>query len=289
MFGKMGGMKMRRWVKYVIWIGIILFVGVAGYFSFFHQSEAEANTINVGIMAGSKQEQAIWNEVAKTAKDKYGLNVKFQTFTDYSQPNNALTNGDIDVNAYQNYPFLDNWNEVHHTDIVPVGDTVIEPMRIYSNQFKSVNDISNGTSIAVPNDTNNESRALHVLQSAGLIKLNPKKTFTTVKDITSNPKNLKIKEVDASQTPRLLNSTGASVVNGNFAESSNLSPKKVIYTPPFTKDSHKWVNFIASTKKNKNDKQIKELVKAYQTEKTAKLIKKESGINQQAAWNLKFK
>ncbi|MCF6515383.1 MetQ/NlpA family ABC transporter substrate-binding protein [Lactobacillus sp. S2-2] len=280
---------MSKLVKRIIWIVVAIAIVCVGYFSFFHTSKSEANTIKVGIMSGSKQEDNIWKQVAKTAEDKYGLKVQFKRFSDYSQPNKALSSGDIDVNAFQNYPFLENWNKANKSDIVAVGDTVIEPMRIYSYKYKLVTEIPKNAKIAVPNDTNNESRALRTLQSAGLIKLNDTHQFASKKDIVSNPKNIKIDEVDASQTPRVLDDEAASVVNGNFAQSSSLNPKKAIYTAPFDKNSHQWVNFIAANKKDKDKKIIKDLVKAYQTEATKKEIKKQTGINQQAAWDLKFK
>ncbi|WP_395318658.1 MetQ/NlpA family ABC transporter substrate-binding protein [Fructilactobacillus frigidiflavus] len=278
-------MKKKSW----IWIGILVLIVAVGYFSFgSHGKNASKDTITVGLMSGSKPEQQIWDTVAKTAKDKYGLTVKYKYFSDYSQPNAALTSKSVDVNAFQNYPFMDTWNDAHHTHIVAVGDTIIEPMRIYSYKFNSVKDLPDGATIAVPNDANNESRALHVLQSAGLIKLNNDK-LANLKSITDNPKNLKIKEVDASQTSRSLKDVDAAVVNGNYAQTANLNIKKAIYTEEFNKDSHKWINFIAANQENKDDPKVKKLVKAYQNKATAKEIKKVSGVNQLPAWNLNLK
>ncbi|WP_429970788.1 MetQ/NlpA family ABC transporter substrate-binding protein [Fructilactobacillus sp. Tb1] len=278
-------MKKKTW----IWLGILVLVLGIGYFSFGnHSKSASKDTVTVGLMAGSKPEQEIWQEVAKTAKDKYGLTVKYKYFSDYSQPNAALTSHSIDVNAFQNYPFMDTWNQAHHSDIVAVGDTIIEPMRIYSYKVNKLADLKDGATIAIPNDANNESRALHVLQSAGLIKLNNDK-LSNLKSVTDNPKNLNIKEVDASQTSRSLNDIDAAVVNGNYAQTADLNIKKAIYTEHFNKDSEKFINFIAANKADKNDPKIKKLVKAYQTKETAKEIKKVSGVNQLPAWNLKLK
>lgn len=278
-------MKKKSW----IWIGIVVLIIGIGYFSFGnHSKNASKDTITVGLMSGSKPDQQIWDTVAKTAKDKYGLTIKYKYFSDYSQPNAALTSKSIDVNAFQNYPFMDIWNKAHDSHIVAVGDTIIEPMRIYSYKVNNVKNLPEGATIAVPNDSNNESRALHVIQSAGLIKLNNDK-LANLKSITNNPENIKIKEVDASQTTRSLNDIDAAVVNGNFAQSANLNIKKAIYTEQFNKNSHKWINFIAANKADKSDPRIKKLVKAYQTKATAKEIKKVSGINQLPAWNLNLK
>ncbi|WP_413627416.1 MetQ/NlpA family ABC transporter substrate-binding protein [Fructilactobacillus vespulae] len=276
--------------KGIIWAIVLLLLIAVGYFSFGnHESSQEKDTITVGIMSGSKPEQEIWETVAKTAKDKYGLNVKYKYFSDYSQPNAALTSKSIDVNAFQNYPFLDSWNEAHHSKIVAVGDTIIEPMRIYSYKVNNVEALKDGATIAVPNDANNESRALQVLASAGLIKLNADDKLASLKTITDNPKNLKIKEVDASQTARSLNDIDAAVVNGNYAQTANLDTKKAIYSEVFNQDSHKWINFIAANNESKKDKRIQNLVKAYQNEETAKKIKKVSGINQVPAWKIDLK
>lgn len=280
---------MRIKKKYVIGIGLLVILLFLGYLSFGKQATQNKNTITVGIMAGSKSEQEIWDSVAQTAKKRYGLRVKFQRFTDYSQPNAALSSNNIDVNAFQNYPFLDIWNQKNHTNIVSVGDTIIEPMRIYSYKNQSLTKIPNRATITVPNDANNESRALFLLQSAGLIKIKPHTSLATTKDIIKNDKNLKIKEVDASQTARSLNDVGAAIVNGNYAQTANLNPKKAIFTEPLKKDSHKWINFIAANKENRNDKNVKELVKAYQSPETAKVIKRVSGVNQLPAWDLKLK
>ncbi|WP_420842979.1 MetQ/NlpA family ABC transporter substrate-binding protein [Fructilactobacillus carniphilus] len=282
-------MKMSKAARRLIWLELIVFVIIMGYFSFGRGAAQQKNTITVGIMAGSKAEQQIWDSVAHTAQQKYGLTVKFQRFTDYSQPNAALSNHSIDVNAFQNYPFLALWNQKHHDHIVAVGDTIIEPMRIYSYQSKSVNDLPAGSTVTIPNDANNESRALFVLQSAGLLKLKPNVKLADARSIVANPRNLKIKEVDASQTARSLNDVGAAVVNGNYAQTASLDPHKAIFTEPFNQNSKQWINFIAANRDNRNDPRIKKLVKAYQTKATAKKIKQVSGINQIPAWNLKLK
>ncbi|USS87335.1 MetQ/NlpA family ABC transporter substrate-binding protein [Fructilactobacillus hinvesii] len=280
---------MTKTTRRLVWLGILIFILVMGYFSFFRGTSEQKNTINVGIMAGSKAEQQIWDSVAQTAKQKYGLTVKFQRFTDYSQPNTALANHSIDVNAFQNYPFLDLWNQKHHDHIVAVGDTIIEPMRIYSHQTKRVADLPNGSTVTVPNDANNESRALFVLQSAGLLKLKPNTKLADARSIIANPRNLQIKEVDASQTARSLNDAGAAVVNGNYAQAASLDPHQAIFTEPFDHHSKQWINFIAANRTDRNDPRIKKLVKAYQTKKTAAKIKQVSGINQVPAWNLNLK
>lgn len=279
---------MNKTLKYVISMIVIILIAFVGYQSFFKSSKAEANTITVGMITGSKQDEKLWNTIAKNAKDQYGLTVKIKNFSDYSQPNKALSNKDTDVNAFQTQAFLDVWNKSNNTDLKTAGKTIIAPMKIYSKKYSRLSQIPNGGTIAVPNDTNNESRGLKVLESAGLIKLK-NDPLATVKSITSNPKNLKIKEVDASQTPRVLGDVSASTVNSGFALAANLNPKKAIFSEKFDKDAEQYVNVIAARKDNEQDQKVKNLVKAYQSETTKKAIEKIYGENEVPAWNLKFK
>lgn len=144
-------MKRKKRRNIIIWSVVALIVVIAGYFSFIHPQQQAKRTVTVGIMAGSKQDDEIWNSVSKTAKDKYNVTLKFKRFTDYNQPNKALENGDVDLNAFQHKLFLQTWNKAHKTDLVSLGDTFITPIRLYSKQYKSVKEIPNGGTIAVPN------------------------------------------------------------------------------------------------------------------------------------------
>ncbi|MDU4518226.1 MAG: MetQ/NlpA family ABC transporter substrate-binding protein, partial [Lactococcus lactis] len=161
----------------------------------------------------------------------------------------------------------------------------------YSKSLKTLSDIKEGGTIAVPNDASNESRALYVLKSAGLIKLDVSgQTLATVKDITSNPKNLVIKELDASQTARALDSVDAAVINNNYAVTAGLKKADAIFTEPVNKDSQQWINIIVANKKDANSSVYKDVVKAYESEATKKAIAKaypdKSTI---PAWGLKLK
>lgn len=262
-------MSKKKWI--VSGIAVVA-VAAAGYFSFGgHDAQAD-KTITVGRMTTTKQDDIVWDAVTKKAKDEYGITVKYKNFTDYSQPNKALTSGDIDVNAFQHYAFLNAYNKKNKTDIKPVGDTIITPIHLYSTQYKSVSEYQDGNTIVVPNDPSNESRALKVLKYAGLIDVKDGQELVTVKDITKNPKNLKIKELPADQTARTINDVQGAVVNTNYALSANLSLDKSIYAEPLNKDSKQWVNFIATNAKDKDKKIIKQLVKAYQSDDVKKAI-----------------
>lgn len=281
-------MKSKKKRNTIIWIVVALVVIIAGYFSFIRPQEQAKRTVTIGIMAGSKQDDEIWKTVSKTAKDKYNVTLKFKRFTDYNQPNKTLENGDVDLNSFQHKLFLQTWNKAHKTDLVSIGDTYITPIRLYSKQYKSVKEIPDGGTIAVPNDASNESRALFALKNAGLIELKKGTKLATVSSISKNPHDLKIKELAADQTARSLDNVDAAVVNTNYAQAAGLNYKSAIFVEPVNKDSKQWVNVIAAKDSQKNNKIYKDVVKAYQTEKTKQEIKKLYGTAEIPAWDLNF-
>ncbi|ARE12637.1 MetQ/NlpA family ABC transporter substrate-binding protein [Lactococcus lactis] len=278
----------------IVALAVIIVVALVAFFSLNHQASKKSTaqkTVKVGIMSGDKQDQEVWKSVAKTAKEKYDLKLKFVYFSDYNQPNEALLSGDIDVNAFQSYNYVKTWNKAHKSDIVAVGNTYITPMHIYSKEVSKLSDLKEGSTVAIPNDASNESRALFVLQSAGLIKLTTSDSSKLVglPDITENPYQLKFKEVDASQTPRALDSVALSVVNYNYATAASLPNSESVYMEPLNKTSAQYINFIAATSKEKNNKVYKEVAKAYASKATEKAIKEQyPDGGELPAWNLKL-
>ena len=278
----------------IIAVIIVVIVAVGAFFAFGNKAKpakAASKTVNIGIMSGIKQDDIIWKAVSKTAKDKYNITLKFTQFTDYTQPNAALANGDTDLIDFQNHAFLDAWIKDYGNKLVALGNTFITPIHLYSSKVKSVSDIANGSTIAVPNDASNESRALYVLKSAGLINLSVSgDTLATVKDISSNPKHLVIKELDASQTARALDSVEAAVINTNYATAAKLTSDQSIFAEPVNKDSAQWINLIAAKKSDENNKVFKEVVEAYQSEATKAAIKEAYPHKEEIpAWDLKLK
>ena len=270
----------------VIIVGLITFTLRQGK----SKSTSVSKIVKIGLMPGGKQEDAIWKQVQKNAKDQFGITLKFVNFTDGDQPNKALANHEVDLNAFQHYAYLKSWNKANNGNIVSIGDTIITPIHLYSTKYKNVTEIPDKSTIAIPNDVTNESRALYVLKNAGLIKLDTSRgALATVKDIRDNPKGLIIKEIDASQTPRALDSVAAAVINYNFAISAKISEKESIYQEPLNEDSAQWINFIAANQSDKNNKVYKEVVKAYEQKNIADTIKKEYPDDEELpAWNLKL-
>ncbi|KRL89502.1 MetQ/NlpA family ABC transporter substrate-binding protein [Lactobacillus kalixensis] len=286
-------MRNRRRKTTIIWSIIAAIIVVAGWFSFgpglSSNNQTKNKIVTVGVVGESKQEAAIWRSVAKTAKEKYGIIIKTKNFTDYNQPNKALKSGDVDLNAFQHYAFLKSWNSANGGGVSAIGRTYIAPIRLYSRKYHKLSELPDGATIAIPNDATNESRALLVLKNAGLIKLRKGEKLVTVADITSNPNNLKIKEVATEQTGRVLSSVDAAVVNNDYAGPAGLTDKQTIYIEPVNKDSQQWINIICSTTNNKNKKIYQDVVRAYQTAQTKKLYQKYYGRSQIAAWDVKLK
>ena len=252
-------------------------------------------TVKVGVMSLSDTEEARWKEVQKNLDDaKANIKLEFTQFTDYSQPNQAVRDGDVDINAFQHYNYLENWNKENSADLVSVADTYIAPIRLYSgtkdgkNKYTDVKDIPEKGTIAVPNDPTNESRALYVLESAGLIKLDTKDgELATISNIKDNPKNLTISELDASQTASSLPSVDAAIINNTFVREAGIDYKKALFVEKANSNSKQWYNLIATKKDWKSSdkaKAIEAIIKAYHTDNVKKVIEESSDGMDQPVW-----
>lgn len=226
------------------------------------QAYAEDKTIKLGIMSG--EDEDVWRAATQEAAKK-GLIIKTVVFNDYTQPNEALERGEIDANAFQHKPYLDNQIKQHGYHIVPVGYTGVWPIGLYTKKYKSVADLPKGAQIGVPNDPSNEGRALRVLQSQGLIKLKDGTgILATTVDIVENPKSIKIKELDAGIVGRAIDDLDAAVVNTDWALKAGLSPKDRIAQEPINDNPYR--NFIAVKQGHENDPWVKTLVASYQND-----------------------
>ena len=258
-------------------------------------SSSNSTTLKVGVMTLDNATEPVWNKVEKLAKEK-GVNIKLVEFTDYNQPNKALQNGEIDVNAFQHKYFLSNWNSENKGTVVDIADTLLSPIHLFSGtksdgsaKYTDIKDIPESGTISVPNDASNESRALYLLQSAGLIKLDVSgDKLATIKNISSNPKKYNITEIDASQTASTLTSVDAAVINNSYAQSAKVNYNTTLYKEAVDKNSNQWVNIIAAQKdwkKSDKAKAIKTLISVYQTDEVAKIIKDASKDVDIPAWS----
>ncbi|GGE26427.1 lipoprotein [Pullulanibacillus camelliae] len=234
-------------------------------------SSSKPATVKVGI---SPAELPTWNLVKKLAK-KENITIQIVKFSDYVQPNIALNNGDIDLNAFQTVIYFDSFKKQHHLDLTDIGTTAIWPMGIYSKKIKDIKDIKDGDQIIVPNDATNLSRALALLQKAGLIKLSSNFTGTEGKEsIKENPKHLKITPVEAGQTPRGLDDATAAIINCDMAINAGLNPTN---DPIFREDSsnNAYVNIIAAKTKDKDNQTYKKIVDIFHKKEVTDFIKKQ--------------
>lgn len=240
-----------------IFFAIITFV-LLGALSSCHKQEA-ANTIKVGTIAGPETQLM---EVAKqVAAKQYGLNIQIVQFTDYTMPNEALADGSIDANMFQHMPYLNAAIKAKGYKIVAIGKTFVYPMGLYSHLIKKLAQLQNKAIVAVPNDPANEARSLLLLQQAGLIKLRSGATYAaTSADIISNAKQLKIRELDAAQIPRILPDVSLAAINTNYAMLANLLPSRDALIRENANSIY--ANLVVVRTEQKDDLRFKELVNA---------------------------
>ncbi|MGR5267388.1 MetQ/NlpA family lipoprotein [Vibrio astriarenae] len=225
--------------------------------------EVDTSKIKVGVMAGAEAQVA--EVAAKVAKEKYDLDVQLVTFTDYVTPNAALDDGSIDLNAFQHKPYLDQQVADRGYKLTIAGNSFVYPIAGYSKQVTSVDEIADGARIAVPNDPTNLGRSLLLLEQQGLLTLREGVgLLATVRDITENPKNLTILELDAAQLPRSLDDVALSIINTTYASSINLTPER---DGVFVEGKESpYVNLIVAREDNVDAENVQNFVKAYQTE-----------------------
>jgi D-methionine transport system substrate-binding protein len=218
--------------------------------------------VRVGIM--SAEDEDVWAVVSQEAK-KRGLVLKLVTFNDYTQPNEALENGDLDANAFQHKPYLDNQIKTRGYHIVPVGYTAVWPIGLYSHKHRSVAELPTGALIGIPNDPSNEGRALRILESQGVITLKPEAgILATPADIVTNPKKVEIKELDAGIVGRSIDDLDAAVVNTDWAFKSGLTAADRIATEPVENNPYR--NFIAVKVGREQEPWVRTLVESYEND-----------------------
>ncbi|MFP8965534.1 MetQ/NlpA family ABC transporter substrate-binding protein [Pokkaliibacter sp. CJK22405] len=240
-----------------------LTLGVSGWATFARAAEP----LKVGVMAGP--EAQVMETAVERARKEFGLDVKLVEFSDYVAPNVALADGSIDANAFQHRPYLEAMVRDRGFKLVAVANTFVYPIGAYSKKLKSIAELSDGATIAIPNDPSNEGRVLILLDKQGLIKLDDASNLeATPLDITKNPKKLKFIELDAAQLPRSLDDVDVAFINNTYAVPAGLIPTRDAILVE-DKDSP-YVNIFAAREDNQNDPRIKQLIEAYQSDEVAK-------------------
>ncbi|MDI6836683.1 MAG: MetQ/NlpA family ABC transporter substrate-binding protein [Rhizobiaceae bacterium] len=247
---------------------LIVAAAIAALFS---AGSAFAEDIKVGVTAG---EHAQIMEKVKEIAAKKGLNIDIVEFSDYVVPNQALADGDLNANSFQHQPYLDNQVADRGFDIVSVGTTITTPMGAYSKKVKSLDELQDGATVAIPNDPTNGGRALLVLASKGLIKVNPEVGLKVgPADVTENPKNIQFAELDAAQLPRSLDDVDAAVINTNYAMEAGLHPKKDAIA--IEGENSPYANVIAVRTADKDAPWVKTLVESYHDDSIKAFINEE--------------
>ena len=214
-------------------------------------------------------------EQVKSILAEQGWDLQVTVFDDYVQPNNVVESGDFDANYFQHIPYLNSFNEEHGTHLVNAGGIHYEPFGIYPGTKSSLDDLSSGDVIAVPNDTTNEARALLLLQDNGILTLKDGVGLeATVNDIVENPKDVKIQELAAEQVARVREEVAFVVLNGNYALQAGLSVGKdaIKFETSDSEAAKTYVNVIAVKEGNENSDKIKALVSALKSDEIKKYI-----------------
>ena len=251
-------MKNRKFVT--VSLAAALAIGTITANGVLVSADAEKGTIKV---AASATPHAEILEEAKPILEKEGWDLEVTVFDDYVQPNLVVESGDFDANYFQHIPYLDNFNEEQGTHLVNAGGIHYEPFGIYPGTKKTLDDLEDGDTIAVPNDTTNEARALLLLQDNGVITLKDGAGLeATVKDIEENPKNVEIKELEAAQVSRVKDEVAFVVLNGNYALQAGYSVSKdsIAHETSDSEAAKTYVNIIAVKEGNEDNEAVKALV-----------------------------
>ena len=213
-------------------------------------------------------------EQAKPILAKEGINLEIVQIEDAVTPNTSLAEGSLDANFFQHQPYLDDFNAENGTDLVSVGAVHYEPFGIYAGKTKSLDELPDGATVAVPNNTTNEARALLLLQQEGLLTLKEGVDIkATVNDIASNPKNLQFKEIAPEQLVKALPDVDVAVINGNYAIEGGLKVKDALAVESDQGVAAKtYENIVVVQKKDENNEAIKKLVEVLQSDEIRKYI-----------------
>ncbi|MFD2238903.1 MetQ/NlpA family ABC transporter substrate-binding protein [Aureimonas populi] len=241
---------------------------------------ALAETIRIGVTPGPHAQ--IVEKVKELLADD-GVELEILEFSDYVVPNQALADGDLNVNSFQHQPYLDNQVADRGYDIVSVAQTVNYPMGVYSQSLASLDELEDGASIAIPNDPTNGGRALLLLESLGLIEIDDSVGLrATPLDIETNEKNLRIVELDAAQLPRSLADVAAAAINTNYALEAGLDPQEDAIAREEAQSPY--VNVIAVRSEDAEAEWLKSLIAAYHSDEVKAFVEETFKGSVIAAW-----
>ena len=239
--------------------------------------KAEDDTLKLGVVGERNVE---YEDAIKRYEEDTGKHIELVRFSDYNQPNDALKDGDIDLSSFATYIFIEDYNKNQNAGFTYLADSIISPMGVYSNKLKNVDELKEGDKVAIPVETSNNSRALYILEVAGVIKIKKDAgDFITVDDIEENPKNLEFIELPADQVSRALEDVDIALINSDMAMEAGLIPTEdsIFLEDPENERSKNFINVIAVKEENKDNENIKNFIENYYlTDQTKKIIEEES-------------
>lgn len=241
--------------------------------------------VRIGVVGESSE--ATWDYVADKALEEEGIEIEVILFTDYVLPNEALADGSLDLNSFQHVAFLDNWNEENNQDLQVLGYTLVTKLGLYSEQYKSIEELPEGATIAIPSDPTNGGRALLALEIAGLIEIDDEAgILPTVNDITDNPSNIQFEELEAGQLALVLPDVDAAFINSGHASNAGLDPADAIFVdtdnPEALSDAYR--NVIASRAEDAENELYLKIVELYQQDDVGQVIIESDNGGSVPAW-----
>lgn len=226
-------------------------------------SDADETT-TITIAAVPTPHAEVLNDVVKPMLAEEGIDLEVKEFTDYVLPNTATEEGEVDANYFQHLPYLENFNEERGTHLVQIVPVHYEPFGLYSEKITALDQVTDGAEVAIPNDPTNEARALLLLEAVGLIELDDEAGINaTPQDITSNPKNLQFRELEAANIPNVLADVELAAINGNYAIEAGLSISDALAIEESDSlSAQTYANYLVVKEGNENNAAIQALAKA---------------------------
>ena len=248
----------------------LLIIALLSIFVIISCEKSSSNENNEVVRVGfyTDSEYQIWTPIVSKLSNE-GITIELVAFANTRMPNQALNNGDIDLNAFQHHAYLDDEVSNLGYDIVAIADTYISAMNIYSQNISNVSEIKRGDKVAIPNDPSNEGRALKVLEAAGLIKVRPEAgDLPSVSDIIENPLELDVLPVEIGSVPSYLPEVACAVINGHVAIDFGLNPGTdyIFKDDPSIYSGNSFVNLIAARTEDKDKPIFKKIVETYQSD-----------------------
>lgn len=269
-------MKLRKFVVSFLAcsIALSLAVGLSGCGA---QKQGPVKEGSIVVGASPSPHAQILEAVSEQLAQK-GYQLEIKEFTDYIMPNTALEDEELDANFFQHQPYLTDFNEKNGTKLVSAAAIHFEPLGIYGGKTADLADLPEGAQIAVPNDTTNEARALWLLQAQGIIEVDEQAGLEATKqDITSNPKNVEIVEMEAAQLPRALADVDFAVINGNYAVAAEIADQVLVTEDKDSEAAKQYANIVAVREGDENREDIKALVEALQSDEVKAYIEETFG------------